>query len=94
MKFIEIWRLLHAVEIWKLLKGLFTDLLDETVPEASIEDIVINEDDGDDDDWERLLNGSLNDFSLTSLLGEESMDIDEHEEYGYPDIVDDVLNTL
>ena len=94
MKFIEIWRLLHAVEIWKLLKGLFTDLIDETVPEASIEDTDINEDDSDDDDWERLLNGSLNDFSLTSLLGDESMDIDEHEEHGYPDIVDDVLNTL
>ncbi len=86
--------MLHAVEIWKLLKGLFTDLLDETVPEASIEDTDINEDDDDDDDWERLLNGSLNDFSLTSLLGDESMDIDEHEEHGYPGVVDDVLNTL
>ena len=29
-KFIEIWRMSHAGEIWKLLKGIFVDLADET----------------------------------------------------------------
>jgi hypothetical protein len=94
MNYIEIWRLCHAIEIWKLMKGLFADLVDETLPDAPVEDTDVSEDNCDDDDWERLLNESLNDFSLTTLLEDESMDIDEDVEHGYPDIVDNVLNTI
>lgn len=93
-KFIEIWRLNHAVEIWKLLKGIFVDLAAETLPEIPVEDTDINEEESNDDDWTRLLNDSLTDVSLTALLEDESMDIDEDVEYGYPDIVDSVLNAV
>ena len=37
LKVIEIWRLNHAVEIWKLMRNIFTDLADERLPEISLE---------------------------------------------------------
>ena len=37
LKVIDIWRLNHAVEIWKLMKNIFTDLADERLPEISLE---------------------------------------------------------
>lgn len=51
MNYIEIWRLCHAIEIWKLMKGLFADLVDETLPDAPVEDTDVSEDNCDDDDW-------------------------------------------
>ena len=39
----------HAVEIWKLMRNIFTDLANERLPEISLEDTDINEDECDDD---------------------------------------------
>ena len=43
LKVIEIWRLSYAVEIWKLMKNIFTDLADERLPEISLEDTVVRQ---------------------------------------------------
>ena len=93
LKFIEIWRLHHAIEIWKLLKDIFDDLVEESVPDVPIEDTDVNEDECDDD-WSEIFNESLTDFSFNTLLEDESMDIDEDAEDAYPAIFDTVLTTV
>ena len=93
-KLVEIWRLSHALEIWKLMKDIFKDLKDETLPAIPVEDTDIHEECDDDNAWLQLLNDSLNDISLDALLQDESMDIDEDIGCGYPAIVDNVLNTM
>ena len=97
LKVIEIWRLRHAVGIWKLMRSIFTDLANETLPEIPVEDTDINEDETDDHDWMRLFNESITEVSMTALLEDESMDFDEDVErvdHGFPDVVDDVLNNV
>ena len=96
LKLIEIWRLCHAVEIWKLMRHIFNDLPEETLPEIPMENTDINEEESDDD-WVRLFNESFTDLSMTALLEEESMDIDEdvvNQDYVFPDVVDNVLNNV
>jgi len=96
LKVIEIWRLSHAVEIWKLMRNIFTDLGDERLPEISPEDSDINEDECDDD-WVRLFNDSVTEDSMAAMLEGESMDIDENvqlEDYNFPDAVYNVLNNI
>ena len=96
LKVIEIWRLSHAVEIWKLMKNIFTDLADERLPEISLEDTDINENECDDD-WVRLFNNSITEDSMAAILEGESMDIDEDAQlvdYNFPDAVYNVLNNV
>ena len=97
LKCIEIWRVNHAIEIWKILKKIFADLQDEPLPEISDEETDIDDDDEDDNDWMRMLNDSFNDFSFTAMLEEEeSMDVDEDASYeaAIPDILDNVLSSI
>ena len=94
LKVVEIWRLTHAAEIWKLMKNIFMDLVDATLPEIPVEDTDICEDESDNDGWLQFFNESINEISMTALLEDESMDIDEDVEYGFPDVVDNVLNTV
>ena len=96
LKVIEIWRMSHAVEIWKLMRNIFTDLANERLPEISLEDTDINEDECDDD-WVQLFNDSITDDSMAALLEGESMDIDEDVQlvdYNFPDAVYNVLNNV
>lgn len=96
LKVIEIWQLSHAVEIWKLMKNIFTDLADERLPEISLEDTDINEDECDDD-WVRLFNDSVTEDSMAAILEGESMDIDEDVQLvdnNFPDAVYNVLNNV
>lgn len=96
LKVIEIWRLSHAVEIWKLMRNIFTDLADERLPEISLEDTDINEDKCDDD-WVQLFNDSITEDSMAALLEGESMDIDEDVQlvdYNFPAAVYNVLNNV
>ena len=96
LKVIEIWRLSHAVEIWKLMRNIFTDLANERVPEIPLEDTDINEDECDDD-WVQLFNDSITEDSMAALLECESMDIDEDVQlvdYNFPDAVYNVLNNV
>lgn len=93
LKVIEVWRMSHAVEIWKLMRNIFTDLANERLPEISLEDTDINEDECDDD-WVQLFNDSITDDSMAALLEGESMDIDEDVQlvdYNFPDAVYNVL---
>ena len=94
LKCIEIWRVNHAIEIWKILKKIFADLQDEPLPE--IPDVETDIDgDEDDNDWMRILNDSFNDFSFTAMLEEEeSMDVDASYEAAIPDILDNVLSSI
>ena len=96
LKCIEIWRVNHDIEIWKILKKIFADLQDEALPEISDVETDID-DDEDNNDWMRILNDSFNDFSFTVMLEEEeSMDVDEDSSYeaAIPDILDNVLNSI
>ena len=95
-KVIEIWWLSHAVEFWKLMRNIFTDLADERLPEISLEDTDINEDEYDDD-WVQLFNDSITEDSMAAILEGESMDIEEDVqlvEYNFPDAVHNVLNNV
>ena len=94
LKCIEIWRVNHAIEIWKILKKIFADLQDEPLPE--IPDVETDIDgDEDDNDWMRILNDSFIDFSFTAMLEEEeSMDVDASYEAAIPDILDNVLSSI
>lgn len=96
LKVIEIWQLSHAVEIWKFMRNIFTDLADERRPEISLEDTDINEDECDDD-WVRLFNDSITEDSMAAILEGESMDIDEDVQLvdnNFPDAVYNVLNNV
>ena len=96
LKVIEIWRLSHAVEIWKLMRNIFTDLTNERLPEFSMEDTDINEDECDDD-WAQLFDDSITEDSMAALLEGESMDIDEDVQlvdHNFPDAVYNVLNNV
>ena len=55
LKIIEIWRVSHAVETWKLMQSIFTDLADETLLEVPVKDTDIDE---DDSHWVPTLNES------------------------------------
>ena len=68
------------------MKNIFMNLVDETLPVIPVIDIDINEDESE------LFNESVNEVSMTALLENESMDVDEYVEYGFPDVAD-VLNT-
>ena len=69
-------------------------------PKRSIPDVATDidgDEDGDDNDWMRMLNDSFNDFSFTAMLEEEeSMDVDEDASYEavIPDILDTVLSSI
>ena len=54
LKCIEIWRVNHAAEIWKILKKIFADLQDEALPEISDVETDTDGDEGDND-WMRML---------------------------------------
>ena len=78
------------------MRNIFNDLAEETLSEFPMENTDINEEESDDD-WVRLFNESFTDLSMTALLEEESMDIDEdvvHQDYVFPDVVDNVLNNV
>ena len=69
-------------------------------PKRSIPDVATDidgDEDGDDNDWMRMLNDSFNDFSFMAMLEEEeSMDVDEDASYEavIPDILDTVLSSI
>ena len=73
LKYIKIWRINHAIEIYKVMKGTFPDLQDETKPDISDKEVEILEDEEDGDDWMRILDESFNDVSLTSVRMRASM---------------------
>ena len=81
LKYIEIWRINHAIEIHKVMKGIFPDLQDETLPDISDKEIDILEDEEDGDDWMRILDESYveEDFTCTPA---------------YPDILDNALSSV
>ena len=98
LKCIEVWRVNHAIEIWKILKKIFPELQDEQLPEIpDVATDIDGDEDEDDNDWMRMLNDSFNDFSFTAMLEEEeSMDVDEDASYeaAIPDILDTVLSSI
>lgn len=78
------------------MRNIFTGLANERLPEISLEDTDINEDECDDD-WVQLFNDSITDDSMAALLQGESMDIDEDVQlvdYNFPDAVYNVLNNV
>ena len=78
------------------MRNIFTDLADEKVPEISLEDSDINEDECDDD-WVRLFNDSITEDSMAAILEGEGMDIDEDAQlvdYNFPDAVHNVLDNV
>ena len=78
------------------MRNIFTDLADERLPEISLEDTDINEDEYDDD-WVQLFNDSITEDSMAAILEGESMDIEEDVqlvEYNFPDAVHNVLNNV
>ena len=96
LKCIEIWRVNHAIEIWKILNKIFPELQDEQLSEIpDVATDIDGDEDEDDNDWMRMLNDSFNDFSFTAMLEEEaSMDVDASYEAAIPDILDNFLSSI
>ena len=49
-KHIEIWRMKHAIEIYKILKGIFPEMQNELLPDIPEDEVDIFEDEDDEDD--------------------------------------------
>ena len=64
LKYIKIWRINHAIEIYKVMKGTFPDLQDETLPDIWDKEVEILEDEEDGDDWMRILDESFNEHII------------------------------
>ena len=76
--------------------NIFTDLTDERLPEFSMEDTDINEDECDDD-WVQQFNDSITEDSMAALLEGESMDTDEDVQlvdYNFPYAVFNALSNV
>ena len=79
-KHIEIWRLKHAIEIYKILKGIFPEMQNELLPDIPEDEVDIFEDEDDEDDnWMRLFNESFNTSFGSDMFidADESMYVDE-----------------
>lgn len=81
LKYIKIWRINHAIEIYKVMKGTFPDLQDEALSDIWDKEVEILEDEEDGDDWMRILDESYveEDFTCTPA---------------YPDILDNALSSV
>ena len=85
-KHIEIWRINHAAEIYKILQGIIPEMENEELPDIPDEDDLLESDGEDSDnesDWMRIFNESFDNLSLDSNMlidYDESMDV----EYNLP----------
>lgn len=83
-KHIEIWRINHAVEIYKILQGIIPEMESEELPDIPDEDDLPEsngEDSDNESDWMRIFNESFDNLSLDSNMlidYDESMDVEEY----------------
>ena len=58
-KHVEIWQTNHAIEIYKILKGVFPDMEDEVVHDIPDDDNTSEDESDEYDDWMRMFNESF-----------------------------------